>query len=284
MDTKQISLSTWRWKIFCQNTSALVGLCFLFLLCLFAIVGPFISSYPYDEIHLSAKNMAPCRQFWFGTDELGRDLFTRIWWGARISLFVGISAASLDLLIGVLYGAVAALSHPKVEECLMRIADILYSIPYLLIVILLMVILGPGLTSLMIALTLTGWIGMARITRSEIRRLRTMEFVQASKALGASKSHIIIKHLLPNCIGQIFVTLMLTIPSAIFTEAFLSFLGLGVQAPIASWGSMASDGLSALKPYPWRLFFPAGFISFTLLCFHLVGEGLRNAFDPRTNR
>lgn len=281
MNTRQISLFSWRWQIFCQNKPAVAGLFFLTLICIFSVIGPFIRPYPYDEIHLVLKNTPPCLQFWFGTDELGRDLFTRIWWGARISLFVGISAASLDLVIGVLFGAIAALSPPKVEEALMRFVDILYSIPYLLIVILLMVILGPGLVSLIVALTITGWIGMARITRTEIRRLRNMEFVQASKALGASSTHIILKHLIPNCVGQILITLMLTIPSAIFTEAFLSFLGLGVQAPIASWGSMANDGLSALRPYPWRLFFPAGFISFTLLCFHLAGEGLRDAFDPK---
>ncbi len=267
---------------FYQNKLALTALSILLLLILSAIIAPMISPYTYYETHLSAKNTAPCKQFWFGTDELGRDLFTRIWWGARISLFIGIAASCIDLVIGVLFGAFAALSGGKTEEAMMRAADILYSIPYLLIVILLMVVIGPGLISILIALTLTGWIGMARMVRSQILLLRQMEFVKAAIALGSSKKRLLLRHLIPNCLGQIIVTVTLTIPSAIFAEAFLSFLGLGVQAPIASLGTMANDGLSALRIYPWRLFFPAGFISLTLLSFSVVGEGLRDAFDPRS--
>jgi len=229
------------------------------------------------------KNTPPCKQHWFGTDELGRDLFTRIWFGARISLLVGIGAASIDLIVGVLFGALAALSSNRVEEILMRSADVIYSIPHLLLVILLTVIIGPSLLSIVIALTMTGWIKMARIIKGQMLQLRQMEFITAAIALGASKKRILFKHLIPNCAGQILVVSTLTIPLAIFSEVFLSFLGLGVQAPIASWGTMASDGLSALKPYPWRLFFPATFISITLLSFSLVGEGLRDALDPRSH-
>jgi oligopeptide transport system permease protein len=169
----------------------------------------------------------------------------------------------------------------KVEEFMMRTADILYSIPYLLVVILLMVVIGPGISTMLIALTFTGWIGMARIMRGQILQLSQMDFIKAAKALGASKMRILLAHLIPNCMGSILVTVTLTIPSAIFAEAFLSFLGLGVQAPIASWGTMANEGLSALCYYPWRLFFPAGFICITMLSFNLVGDGLRDAFDPR---
>ncbi|MBM3208095.1 MAG: ABC transporter permease [Chlamydiae bacterium] len=276
-------LSFWRdgWIRFKGNKLALIGSYVLLFLFIMAIFAPFFTSYKYYETHLNLKNMPPCKKFWFGTDELGRDLFTRVWWGARISLFVGIMASSIDLLIGVLYGSVAAIVGGKKEELMMRTCDILYSIPYLLVVILLMVIIGPGIMTIILALTITGWIGMARIVRSQILQLKEMEFVKAAITMGASRKRILLKHLIPNCMGPIVITVTLTIPSAIFAEAFLSFLGLGVQAPIASWGTMANDGLSALRYYPWRLFFPAGFISITMLCFNLVGDGLRDAFDPR---
>lgn len=269
-------------RLFWKNKLAAFGLITLILLMLFAIIGPMLTPYTYYETHLSLKNTPPCSEFWFGTDELGRDLFTRIWWGARISLFVGVGASLIDLLIGVLFGAFAALSGGKVEEVLMRFADILYSIPYLLVVILLSVIIGPSLASILIALTFTGWIGMARIIRSRILQLKQMDYVKASIALGATKKRILFCHLIPNCLNQILVTITLTIPSAIFAEAFLSFLGLGVQAPIASLGTMANDGLSALRVFPWRLFFPAGCICLIILCFSLVSEGLRSALDSRS--
>ncbi len=269
------------WSRFCQNKVALIGTAFLLFFIFMATFGPLMNSYTYYETHLHLKNLAPCKEFWFGTDELGRDLFTRIWWGARISLFVGIAASFIDLVIGVLYGSFAAMLGGKVEECMMRMADILYSIPYLLVVILLMVVIGPGLSTMLIALTFTGWIGMARIIRGQILQLSQLDFIKAARALGASRMRILMFHLIPNCMGSILVTVTLTIPSAIFAEAFLSFLGLGVQAPIASWGTMASEGLSALCYYPWRLFFPASFICVTMLCFNLVGDSLRDAFDPR---
>ena len=272
------------WKRFCHNKIALIGLFLLILLLLMAIAGPWMNSYTYYETHLHLKNTPPCQKFWFGTDELGRDLFTRIWWGARISLFVGIAASLIDLVIGILYGASAAIAGGKIEELMMRTADILYSIPYLLVVILLMVVIGPGISTILIALTFTGWIGMARIIRGQILQLSQMDFIKASRALGAGKMRILISHFIPNCMGSILVTVTLTIPSAIFAEAFLSFLGLGVQAPIASWGTMANEGLSALCYYPWRLFFPAGFICITILSFNVIGDGLRDAFDPRIHR
>ncbi|MBY0529855.1 MAG: ABC transporter permease [Rhabdochlamydiaceae bacterium] len=263
------------------NRSAVFGLVTLSVLILFAILAPLFSPYTYYETQLQLKNLPPNSQFWFGTDELGRDLFTRCWWGARISLFVGISASLIDLVIGVLYGAFAGLIGGKTQEWMMRFADILYAIPYLLVVILLMVVIGSGITTILIALTLTGWINMARIVRSQILQLKQLDFIRAAEAIGASRFRILLRHLIPNTMGSIIVTVTLTIPSAIFAEAFLSFLGLGVQAPIASWGTMANDGLSALRYYPWRLFFPATFISLTMLSFNLLGDGLRDAFDPR---
>jgi oligopeptide transport system permease protein len=246
-----------------------------------ALFGPLLTPYAYYKTHLPLKNLSPSMDFWFGTDELGRDIFTRIWWGARISLFVGITAAFIDLVLGVIYGSIAGLWGGKVDELLMRFADIVYSIPYLLVVILLTVVMGSGLASIIIALTITGWIPMARIVRGQILQLKELDYAYAAYALGASKWRILFRHLLPNAMGAIVTTMTFSIPTAIFAEAFLSFLGLGVQAPIASWGTMANDGLSALRYFPWRLFFPAVFISITMLSFNLVGDGIRDAFDPR---
>ncbi|QVL54867.1 MAG: ABC transporter permease [Simkaniaceae bacterium] len=276
-------ISYWKdaWIRLRANRPAIFGLTVLVIMIGSAIIIPFFSPHTYYETHLSLKNNAPSASFWFGTDELGRDLFTRIWWGARISLFVGIAAAVIDMAIGVFYGAFAGMIGGKLEEFMMRMTDILYSLPHLLIVILLMVIMKPGVTTILIALTITGWINMARIVRAQILQIKQNDFVMAAYMLGASRWRVLFRHLIPNSIGSIITTMTLTIPAAIFTEAFLSFLGLGVQAPIASWGTMASDGLSALRYYPWRLFFPAGFISITMLALNLLGDGIRDAFDPR---
>lgn len=276
-------ISYWKdaWIRLRANCPATIGLIVLMVFIVCAIVIPFISGHTYYETHLALKNQSPSSRFWFGTDELGRDLFTRIWWGARISLFVGITAAVIDMAIGVFYGAFAGLIGGKIEELMMRLSDILYSLPHLLIVILLMVVMKPGVTTIIVALTITGWINMARIVRGQILQIKQNDYVVAAYMLGASKWRILFRHLIPNSIGSIITTMTLTIPAAIFTEAFLSFLGLGVQAPVASWGTMASDGLSALRYYPWRLFFPAVFISITMLAFNLLGDGIRDAFDPR---
>jgi len=269
------------WNRLKNHRSALIGMTILFFLLLGAIICPMISKYTYYETKLHLKNLPPSIDFWFGTDELGRSIFTRIWWGARISLFVGITAAFIDMIIGVLYGAFSGLMGGEIDEVMMKLVDIFQAIPNLLIVILLMVILGQGIFTIIIAMTLTGWLNMARIVRAQILSLREQDFITAAYGIGASRARILTKHLIPNCMGSIITTMTLTIPTAIFTEAFLSFLGLGVQAPIASWGTMASDGLSALSYFPWRLFFPAFFISTTMLAFNLLGDGLRDLFDPR---
>ena len=279
-------LSFWQdvWYRFRLNRVAMGGLLVLICLSLFAICGPLITSHSYYETNLALKNQSPSSAFWFGTDDLGRDIFARTACGARISLFVGISAAVIDVLLGVVWGGIAALAGGRIDNLLMRIADILYAIPYLLVVIMLMVVMGSGLIPILIALTITGWIGMARIVRGQILQLKGQEYIHAAIALGASKKRILLKHLIPNAMGPIIVTMTITVPVAIFTEAFLSFLGLGVQAPIASWGTMASDGLPAMRYYPWRLFFPAAFISITMLAFNLVGDGLRDTLDPKLRK
>lgn len=240
-----------------------------------AIFAPLLSPYSYSDIHLSLKNTPPCKAFWFGTDELGRDIFTRLWWGARISLFIGLFAALIDGILGVVFGSISGYVGGRVDLCMMRGCDILYSIPYLLMVILLTVIRGSGITTLIIAICFTGWINMARITRAQVLLLKEMNYVLAAKSMGASFFRIMRVHLYPNARGPIFATLMLTIPTAIFTEAFLSFIGLGIQAPKPSLGNMIHDALSAMRYYPWRLLFPSLLISSTILAFNIVASGLK---------
>lgn len=258
---------------------AKIGLSILILIGLLAVIGPTISGYEYFETHLAAKNLAPSAQHWFGTDDLGRDVFTRVCFGARISLLVGIAAAFIDMMIGVLWGGLAAYFGGVVDEIMMGIADILYALPYMLVVILIMVVLGEGIISLLVAMTVIGWITMARIVRGRILQLKGQEFVLAGKAIGLGHRRIFFGHLLPNAWDSILVTMTATIPAAIFTEAFLSFLGLGIQAPIASWGTMANEGLAALSFYPWRLLFPSLFLCVTMLGFNLVGDALRDQLD-----
>jgi len=269
---------------FFSNTSASIGLTILLFLFIMAIIGPYLNNHTYFETHLELKNLMPSRQFWFGTDELGRDIFTRAWMGARISLTIGITAAIIDVIIGMIFGAISALMGKVADEIMMRICDILATIPYLLTVILLMVFMGNGMLTILIALILTGWINMARIVRAQILSLKKMPFIDAARVMGASKARIIFIHLLPNCLGSIITTMTISIPLAIFTEAFLSFLGLGIQAPISSWGVMVNDGLYALRYYPWRLFFPSLMISLTMLALHLVSDGITDAFDPRKRK
>lgn len=267
------------WQNLKRNIYVRIGT-FLFLPILFLLLfGPTLSGYTYEGQQLAFKNHPPSFQFWFGTDDLGRDIFTRICYGARISLAVGLLAAFIDLIVGILWGGIAGLLGGRCDEAMMRCADTLYSLPYLLVVILLTVLLGNGLFSITIAITLTGWITMARIVRGQILSLKEVDFAMAARALGASPSRLLFRHLLPNAQGPILAVLTLTIPSAIFSEAFLSFIGLGIQAPLASWGTMANEGLPAMQFYPWRLFFPALFISLTMLSFNLLGEGVKASFE-----
>jgi oligopeptide transport system permease protein len=280
------SLSFWKDVLirFRKNKLALFGVFLLLLLVFMAIFGPTMTKYDYATNDLINANQPPSKDHWFGTDELGRDVFARTWVGARISLFIGISAALIDLFIGVLWGGIAGFRGGRTDEIMMRFADILYGVPYLLLVILLMVVMEQGLTTMIIAMTITGWINMARIVRGQVLQLKNQEYVLAARTLGASTSRIMFKHLIPNTMGPILVTMTLTVPTAIFTEAFLSYLGLGVPAPLASWGTMASDGLPALQYYPWRLFFPATFICLTIFAFNVIGDGLRDALDPRLRK
>ncbi|MBM7633292.1 ABC transporter permease [Geomicrobium sediminis] len=267
------------------NKLAVTGLILIILLTIMAIIGPFLTEHTYRSQSILNSNTAPNSTYWFGSDELGRDVFTRVWYGARVSLFIGLAAALIEFVIGVTYGGVSGYRGGKVDNVMMRIVDVLYGLPYLLVVVLLMVVMGPGLFTIIIALSITGWIGMARLVRGQVLQLKNAEYVLASRVLGGSNNRIIRKHLLPNTSGPIIVSMTLTIPTAIFAEAFLSFLGLGVQAPVASWGTMANDALGVIQTgYWWRLFFPAFFISLTMFAFNVFGDGLRDALDPKMRK
>ncbi|TWT03550.1 ABC transporter permease [Planomicrobium sp. CPCC 101079] len=278
------SLSYWKdaWRRLKQNKLAMGGLIFLGFLALMAIFGPIFSPHSVTIQDLPNQNQPPSSTHWFGTDESGRDVFTRTWYGARISLFVGLMAALIDFFIGILYGGIAGYKGGRTDAVMMRIVEVLYGLPYLLVVILLLVVMGPSLTTIIIALTITGWVGMARIVRGQVLQVKNYEFVTASKSFGAKTGRIIRKNLIPNAMGPIIVQMTLTVPSAIFAEAFLSFLGLGIQAPFASWGVMANDALPVIISGDWwRLFFPALFISLTMFAFNVLGDGLQDALDPK---
>lgn len=268
-----------------QNRLALAGFWIIVGLIAMAVVGPFLVPYAYDEQNLLESNEPPSARHWFGTDDFGRDVFARTWTGARISLFVGFTAAFLDLAIGVVYGGISGYSGGFTDDAMMRAVDLLFGVPHLLSTVLFMVVLGPGLFTIIIAMVATGWLGMARLVRGQILQLKEMEYIQAAHAIGVPFRRVLARHLVPNAVGPILVNLTLTVPAAIFTEAALSFLGLGVPLPRASWGTMTADALvTILTGQTWRLFFPAFFISLTMFAFNAFGDGLRDALDPRLRR
>ncbi|SYX83544.1 ABC transporter permease [Paenibacillus alvei] len=274
-----------------RNKLAVLGLVLLLVIILLAAIGPSLVPYSSSAQSLTATNLPPSGEHLFGTDDLGRDVWARTWAGARISLTIGFAAAAIDLVIGIVVGGVSGYMAgrgklgDRVDNVLMRIVEILYSIPYLLVIILLLVIMKPGIFTMIIALSITGWVGMARVVRGQILQLKQQEYVLAAHKLGTSHARIIFKHLLPNAAGIIIVNLTFTIPAAIFSESFLSFLGLGVQAPNASWGTMANDSLGViLSGQWWRLFFPGLMISLTMFAFNAFGDGLQDALDPRSQQ
>ena len=224
------------------------------------------------------------KTYWFGSDSLGRDLYIRVLYGARVSLLIALVATLVNFFIGVLYGGISGYAGGKIDNVMMRIVDVIATVPLLLYVILLMVIFEPGLKTIMIALGTVYWVRMARIVRGQILSIKEQEFVLAAKTIGASTWRILVRHLIPNALGPIIVSLAMMIPNAIFTEAFLSFIGLGVNAPMASWGTLANDAVAGLRSYPYQLFFPATFISITVLAFNFRGDGLRDALDPRLRK
>jgi oligopeptide transport system permease protein len=272
------------WRRFRRNPTAMFGLVLVAAIVLLAILGPMISRHSYWEQDLNRVNETPGGEYPFGTDGLGRDLFVRVMTGGRISLAVSFITTFVSCLIGILYGGAAGYAGGRMDNVMMRVVDVIWTIPLMLYAILLMVWLGTGLHNILIAITLVYWVSMARIVRGQVMNLKEQEFVLAALVQGASTWRILIRHLIPNAMGSILVTATMMIPGAVFTESFLSFIGLGISAPLASWGSLCSDSLGALRSYPHQLFFPALFICATMLGFNFVGDGLRDALDPRLRR
>lgn len=262
-----------------RNPYVLLGAIILFLLLVCCFLIPLILPYTYSNTNLLERNSPPSLTHFFGTDNLGRDVCARVFYGMRISLFIGIIAGIIDITIGVFYGITSAFLGEEIDEFLMRIADIIHAIPSLLLAIFITIIIGNNIGTIIFALTITGWINMARIIRGQVLSLKEQDFIAATIALGASTTRIIFYHLIPNSFGIILTTTTMTIPIAIFTEAFLSFLGIGVQLPIASLGTMAHEGISTFLYYPWQLFFPMGMIVLIIASFNLLGTGFRQIWN-----
>ena len=277
------NISYWQdaWRRLKKNPIAMGALFVLIGILLMAIFAPIIRKMDYETVVTTKKNLSPSMEFWWGTDAMGRDLFTRVWIGTRISISVAIIATVIDIVIGCLYGGIAAYMGGIVDEILMRIVEVLNSIPYLIITLLILVVLGNGYFQLMLALCLTAWTGTARMIRGQILQLRESEYVLAAEALGASPLRIILKHLLPNTIGLIILDVASTIPSVIVAETILSFLGLGLNIPAFSLGSLLSAGQQAMAFYPYQLLFPTVILCLLILSFNILGDGLRDALDPK---
>lgn len=275
--------SLWQdaWHRLKRNRLAVFGLGVLVLLITLAVLTPWIAPYGYAEQNLDLGASPPSPAHWFGTDVFGRDLLTQILYGGRVSLAVGFIATSVALVIGVTWGAVAGYAGGRVDAVMMRLVDILYALPFMIFIVLLMVVFGRNMLLLFLAIGAVEWLTMARIMRAQVQTLRQQEYVEAAISLGLSPGAIIRRHLIPNALGPIIVYTTLTIPSVMLLEAFLSFLGLGVQPPQTSWGLLISYGAETMEEYPWLLIFPGAVLSLTLFCLNFLGDGLRDALDVR---
>jgi oligopeptide transport system permease protein len=295
------SLTYWKdaWRRMKQNKIAFLSLIIILLYIFLAAFGPTMNRFDATSTDVTKMNMfINSPQFegldtfekfkalmstghWFGTDEIGRDLWTRVWMGARVSLSIGFIATIINTIVGSIVGGISGYYGGRLDAMIMRIVDVLYGIPYMIVAILIMVVLGAGVTSLIIALVLVGWIGTARFVRGEVLRLKEQEFVEAAKVLGVPDIVIIYKHIIPNVMGLIITNLTMAVPRAIFSEAFLSYIGLGIAPPDSSWGVLAKAGVKLMRIYPYQLFIPAFFISTTMLALNLIGDGMRDALDPK---
>jgi len=266
-----------------KNRLAVVSGIILIILLVLAIFAPWIAphSYAYQNLELGA--VGPSSSYWLGTDTLGRDQFSRILYGARVSLLVGFVATAVALLIGVSWGIVAGFFGGKIDSTMMRIVDILYGLPFIIFIILLMVIFGRNIWLLFLAIGAVEWLTMARIVRGQVLTIKNQEFVLAAQAMGVRNISLFFRHILPNILGTIAVYATLTIPQVMLLEAFLSFLGLGVQPPMSSWGTLIRYGVESMEEYPWMLIFPGLIFTVTLFCLNFFGDGLRDAIDPRSS-
>ncbi|QCJ41768.1 ABC transporter permease [Bacillus sp. S3] len=310
------SLNFWQdsWLRVRKNKGAVVSIVILIILILMAFVGPMISPYEYDHQNTKHNNLPPRIQglenihwlpfdgtlerrngttynayevrnidayYWFGTDLLGRDLFSRVWKGTQVSLFIAFMAALIDMLVGVAYGAISGYMGGRTDSILQRIIEVIVGIPNLIIVVLMILVMKPGIGPIIIALGITGWTSMARVVRAQVLKYKGQEFVLAAKTLGASDTSIVFKHMIPNMFGIIIINTMFSIPSAIFFEAFLSFIGLGLQEPHASLGTLVDDGFKSMVAFPYQMIIPSIMIALIMVCFNLVADGLRDALDPK---
>lgn len=269
------------WRNFKKNKLAIVSLVFLGIMVLFAVFAPMLSQYTYDAQDLANPNAMPSMTHFFGTDKFGRDIFVRVWYGARISLSVGFASAFINLILGTIYGGIAGYFGGKVDMVMMRIVDIIYAVPTLLYVILIMLVFGSNIFSVLLAICISSWVGLARQVRAQVMTLKEQEYALAAGVLGASDQRILFKHLVTNSIGPIIVTTALMVPSAIFTEAFLSFVGIGISIPQASWGTMANEARSLISSKPIQMVWPVAAICLTMLALNWIGDGLSDALDPR---
>ncbi|WP_285801580.1 oligopeptide ABC transporter permease [Exiguobacterium sp. E4787] len=309
------SLNFWQdaWMRLKKNKAAILSLSIIVILVLLALFGPMLSGRDAYTQNISQAKLPPKvtglewagfdgmanlggreidfyeqknveENYWFGTDYLGRDLWSRVWEGTRISLFIGLMAAIVDTVIGVAYGGISAYFGGRTDNIMQRIVEILTGVPNLILIILFILIFDPGVFTIILAMTITGWIGMSRLVRGQILKLKNQEFVLAARTLGASSTRLIFKHLIPNTLGAIIITLMFTIPAAIFFEAFLSFIGIGLQPPQASLGTLINDGYKELRTFPYLLVIPSVIIVLLMVSFNLLADGLRDAFDPKMRK
>lgn len=269
---------------FRQNKAAMLGMILLALFVIMSFLGPVISGYQYNTVDMAAANQAPSAAHWFGTDELGRDLWARVWTGGRISIIIGVIAALLQGSIGIIIGSVAGFMGGRIDDFVMRVVEFMAAFPYLVWVTLLMMVTGSGILPMILALTLTGWLSMARLVRGQILSLKNEDYVLAAVSLGSEGKRIVFKHMIPNMMGVIIVNMTFAIPGAIFSEAFLSFIGIGIKSPQTSWGLLVSMGMKQIYTYPLRLLLPCICISLTMLSLQLIGDGLRDALDPKLRR
>jgi oligopeptide transport system permease protein len=269
------------WNRFKKNKLALIGLIFILVMVVLAILVPILSPYTYDMQDMLNRNAGCSLAHPFGTDKFGRDILVRVMYGARISLSVGFAAAALNLVIGVVYGGICGYIGGKLDMILMRLVDILYSVPTLLYVILIMLIFGSNIFSVLLAICISSWVGMARQVRAQVLSLKQQEFSLAAYVIGASKPRILFKHLIINCMGPIIVNTTMMVPSAIFTEAFLAFVGIGISIPMASWGTMANEARAQMMLYPMQIVWPVAAICLTMLSLHFIGDGMSEALDPK---
>jgi len=281
---KSSSLGRDAWLRLRANRMAMISLFILIGIAVVSFIGPSISPYAYDQQNLDRVFEGPSKDHIFGTDNLGRDLFARTTYGGRISLAVGLLATLVSLVIGVSYGMFSGYTGGRIDAWMMRAVDVLYALPFTIFVILLMVIFGRNFLLLFLAIGAVEWLTMARITRAQTMNLKRSEFVEAARALGYSHGRILFRHLLPNLIGPIIVYATLTVPAVMLLEAVLSFLGLGVQAPMSSWGSLIKEGAEKMDAAPWLLFFPGMFFCLSLFALNFLGDGLRDALDPKSSK